>query len=100
VERDLVRLGRLVAAALLGADVDDGRAFELEDARERLEQRVDIVIPRSSNSWPGLARLTTDRRSRWLHMSALGPITGIRRTTPSHADLLDCQAPLSLIFER
>ena len=58
------------------------------------------VIPRSSNSWPGLARLTTERRSRWLHITAGGPITGIAPQNRSQADLLVCHAPESLIFER
>src|SRR5215217_1171901 len=58
------------------------------------------VIPRSSNSCPGLARFTTDRRSRWLHMTAGGPITGIAPQKRSQIDRDDCQAPDSLIFER
>ena len=43
MERDLVGFGRAIAAALLGPDVDDDRALEVEHALEGLEERVEIV---------------------------------------------------------
>ena len=43
VERDLVGLGGSITAALLGPDVDEHRAVQLEHSPERLEQSVDVV---------------------------------------------------------
>ena len=43
MEAHLVRLGRTVAAALLGPDVDDHRPPEVQRAVERLEERPDVV---------------------------------------------------------
>ena len=43
VEGDLVGLGGPVAAALLCPNVDEDRALQLEDARERRQQRMDVV---------------------------------------------------------
>ena len=43
MEPDLVGFGRAEAAALLGPDVDDRRAGQVERPAERLEQRVEVV---------------------------------------------------------
>ena len=43
VEPDLVGLGRAVAAALLGPDVDDDRPAQLERLRERPLERLEVV---------------------------------------------------------
>ena len=43
VEADLVGLGRLVAAALLGADVDDRRPGQRQRAPQRAEERAEVV---------------------------------------------------------
>ena len=43
MEPDLVGLGRAVAAALLGPDVDDRRAGQVERPAERLEQGMEVV---------------------------------------------------------
>ena len=43
VEADLVGLGRPVAVALLGPDVDDDRPLELERLLERREERLHVV---------------------------------------------------------
>ena len=58
------------------------------------------VIPRSSNSWPGWANVTTDLRSRRLSSSTSDPTTGIRSTVRSYAPLLSRHVRDSLISER
>ena len=58
------------------------------------------VIPRSSNSWPGWAKLTTDLRRRRESSSAVSPKIGRRRTRLSYAVRLVRQAVDSLIGER
>src|SRR5450756_2854465 len=58
------------------------------------------VMPRSSKSWPGWAKLTTDLRTRWLNSRAVGPTIGTRSTSWSKPRFDCCQAVESLISER
>ena len=58
------------------------------------------VIPRSSKSWPGCAKLTTDFRRRCVSSSASPPMTGIEPVERSQRLRLRCHVLESFTCDR
>ncbi len=88
MEPDLVLLGRLVAAALLGPDVDDRRPRQCQGRVQRLEQGVEVMTRHDPDVGQAqvleqLARLgeAHDRRAQ--------PARQLEQVGPDQGDALD-----------